>query len=127
VKTTKYKSNLEAKFNESFNLPYETATMSYWQAHTYTPDWTLGSNHYIETKGRWIPSDRAKLKRVMQQHSLVKIVMVFQNPDTPLNKGSKRTYGSWCEKNGITFFKAGSEPLAAYIADNALHTSAALQ
>lgn len=41
--------------------------------------------------------------------------MVFSNPDTPLTKGSKTTYGDFCLKLGVPYFKAGSDDLAAYI------------
>lgn len=52
------------------------------------------------------------------QHPFLKIVMVFSNPDMPVNKGSKTTYGDFCLKLGVPIFKASSEDLAAYIAQH---------
>lgn len=111
----KFKSGLERKFNEVYGLAYETAKLTYTQQHTYNPDWTLGPDHYIETKGRWEAADRSKIKRVLEEHPNVKVVMVFQDPTRKLSKVSKTSYAAWCDKQGITWFKFGSPDLDEYI------------
>jgi hypothetical protein len=119
VSTSKrYKSGLEKKFAQQFALPYEPARLSYVSTQHYCPDWQLARNHFIETKGRWESADRSKLQKVLSQHPGVQVVMVFSNPDQKLSKASKTTYGQWCEKNNIPFFKIGDPALAAYIAAN---------
>jgi hypothetical protein len=42
---------------------------------------------------------------VKQQHPELDIRFVFSNPKAKLYKGSKTTYGKWCEKNGFLYAK----------------------
>ncbi|MDC8773562.1 PDDEXK family nuclease [Roseateles albus] len=113
---TKFKSTLEEKFHQSFALPYEQSRFAYKVVHHYTPDWCLAPNHFIETKGRWESADRSKLKAVIAQNPHIKIVMVFQNSKTKLNKKSSTTYADWCDKHQITYFQFGTPELTQYIA-----------
>lgn len=112
---TKFKSGLEKKFSTDHNLEYEPTKFKYTLEHSYTPDWKLGENHYIETKGRWISSDRTKLLAVLQSNPELTIVMVFSNPNTKLSKKSKTSYSDWCNKHKIKWFKVGTEELKEYI------------
>lgn len=70
--------------------------------HKYTPDFVIDGVMY-ETKGyiRTV-AERQKYVYVAQQHPDKKLVMVFQNPNLPIRKGSKTTYKMWFEKNGIS-------------------------
>lgn len=117
MKTIKYKSGLESKFAKQYNLPYESASskLKYITSHTYNPDWVLANNLYLETKGRWIASDRSKLKSVLEQNPGVEVVMVFQNPSSKLNKNSKTSYSDWCTKHNVKWFKFGSQELTDFI------------
>jgi hypothetical protein len=72
---------------------------------TYTPDFVLDNGIIIETKGRFIPSDRSKHLRIREQHPDLDIRFVFSNPNARLYKGSKSTYASWCEKYGFKYAK----------------------
>lgn len=66
---------------------------------TYTPDFLLKSNGVIvETKGRFLPPDRAKHMLVKAQHPELDIRFVFSNPNAPLYKGSSTTLADWAEK-----------------------------
>lgn len=69
--------------------------------HTYTPDFVIDGVVY-ETKGyiRTL-AERKKYVLVQQQNPDKKVVMVFQNPNLPIRKGSKTTYRAWFEKNGL--------------------------
>ncbi|HLS52759.1 MAG TPA: hypothetical protein VK031_02220 [Tissierellaceae bacterium] len=69
--------------------------------HKYTPDFVIDGVMY-ETKG-YIRSvaERRKYVYVAEQNPDLKLVMVFQNPNLPIRKGSKTTYKTWFEKNGI--------------------------
>lgn len=69
--------------------------------HTYTPDFVIGSKFY-ETKGyiRTI-QERRKYVYIQKQNPDIELVMVFQNPDLPIRKGSKTTYKEWFSKRGI--------------------------
>lgn len=69
--------------------------------HKYTPDFVIDGVMY-ETKG-YIRSvaERRKYVYVAEQNPDLKLVMVFQNPNLPIRKGSKTTYKMWFEKNGV--------------------------
>jgi hypothetical protein len=74
--------------------------------HTYTPDFVLDNGIIIEAKGRFVGSERAKHLAVKKQHPELDIRFVFSNSGTRLSKGSKTTYGSWCQKHGFQYSDA---------------------
>jgi arginyl-tRNA synthetase len=87
---------------------YESVKLSFVQPskrRTYTPDFILdkldGSKLYIETKGRFIVSDRQKMLMVIEQHNTLDIRMLFSNAKAKISKTSHTTYADWCIKNGI--------------------------
>lgn len=69
--------------------------------HTYLPDIVIGNTVY-ELKGylRTI-QERQKYVYIKEQNPHINLVMVFQNPNLPIRKGSKTTYKTWFEKKGI--------------------------
>ena len=73
------------------------------KARTYTPDFRLANGVIIETKGRFIPSDRAKHLLIKEQHPELDIRFVFSNSNQRLSKASKQTYGGWCERHGFLY------------------------
>ena len=100
-RTAKYLRSLKVKFT------YEKMKIK-WQDlryRTYTPDFVLDNGIIIETKGRFIPSDRSKHLRIREQHPDLDIRFIFSNPNARLYKGSKSTYASWCEKYGFKYAK----------------------
>jgi hypothetical protein len=70
---------------------------------TYTPDFVLSNGIIIETKGRFISSDRTKHLFVKAQHPELDIRFVFSNPRAKLYKGAKSSYGDWCDKHGFQY------------------------
>lgn len=101
----RYRSKFEATFakdleDRSITYEYEKLTIPYLQEHTYTPDFKIGPM-IIETKGRFTSFDRAKHLRVKEQHPEYDIRFVFMNSSVKLYKGSKTTYGEWCDKHGF--------------------------
>ena len=70
---------------------------------TYTPDFRLSNGIYVETKGRFLPSDRAKHLLVREQHPDLDIRFVFSNSRQKLSKKSKTTYADWCYKHNFEF------------------------
>jgi len=70
---------------------------------TYTPDFVLDNGIVVETKGRFISSDRAKHLAVKSQHPEYDIRFVFTNSKAKLYKDSKTTYGMWCKKHGFQY------------------------
>jgi len=71
--------------------------------HQYTPDFVLDNGIIIETKGLFTNLDRQKHILVKRQHPHLDIRFVFSNSKQKLNKGSRTTYASWCEKNGFMY------------------------
>ena len=100
-----YRSGLEqdtAKFLKKRRIGFTYEEMKIkWidpKIKTYTPDFVLDNGIIIETKGRFISPDRAKHLAVRNQHPELDIRFVFTNSKSKLYKGSKTTYGMWCNK-----------------------------
>lgn len=84
---------------EGFKIPY-TRPISH---HTYNADFVLPNGIIVETKGLFEVDDRKKHLLLKEQHPDLDIRFVFSNSRSKLYKGSKTTYGDWCEKNGYRF------------------------
>jgi hypothetical protein len=100
-RTAKYLKKLKVKFT------YEKLKIR-WQDlryRTYTPDFVLANGIIVETKGRFITSDRQKHLMIKEQHPDLDIRFVFSNPNSKLYKGSKTTYAGWCDKHGFKWAK----------------------
>jgi hypothetical protein len=105
------RSGLEAdncKHLEDKGVPYEYEKHKIkWEDHqwrSYTPDFVLDSNGIIvETKGRFVAADRRKHLKVKEQYPKLDIRFVFTNSKTKINKGSKTSYGDWCERHGFQY------------------------
>jgi predicted nuclease of restriction endonuclease-like RecB superfamily len=110
-----FRSGLEEAVAEQLaeagvRFEYENMTLHYTQPEQkrkYTPDFVIdtksGKMIIVETKGRWFTADRQKMQRVIEQFPDLDIRMVFTRSKTPIRKGSKTTYGDWCQKLGIQF------------------------
>ena len=105
-----YRSGLEedtAKFlkQKGVKFTYEEFKIKWIdpKTKTYTPDIVLANGIIIETKGRFISTDRAKHLAVRDQYPELDIRFVFTNSRTKLYKGSKSTYGMWCDRHGFKY------------------------
>ena len=104
-----YRSGFEHKVSDQLkenkiNFGYETTVIDYIKPetkHTYTIDFTLPNGILVETKGRWVPEDRKKHLLIKKQHPELDIRMVFMSGKTKIRKGSKTTYGMFCDKHDI--------------------------
>lgn len=107
----KYRSGLEelnSKLLESFfiNPEYERYYLEYSvpeSKHRYTPDFVLPNGIIVETKGIWDSEDRKKHLLIKKQHPELDIRFVFSRSKSPIYKGSKTTYASFCESNGFKY------------------------
>lgn len=105
-KRNSYRSKFEqrlAKHLEYLGFKYEPFNISYTvpeSKHKYKPDFVRGKLIY-ELKGRWTQKDRVKMKLLVEQHPEYEIIMVFQNPNIKINKGSKTSYADYCNKHNI--------------------------
>ena len=77
----------------------------------YIPDFKIG-NLYLESKGRFLAGDRAKIRKVLEQNPGIRLKLLFMR-DQPIRKGSKTLYSDWCNKLGIDFAisPSGAVPL----------------
>ena len=105
-----YRSGLEDRVSKqlkslSVTVKYEEMKIKYAinEVRTYTPDFELPNGIIIETKGRFVVADRKKHLLIKKQHPDLDIRFVFSNSKAKINKGSKTTYGMWCDKHGFLY------------------------
>lgn len=106
-----YRSGLEEKLNTQLrdrNIDglYELHYLKYTvpaSEHKYTPDFILPNGIIIESKGVWDAEDRKKHLLIKSQHPDLDIRFVFSRSKSPIYKGSKTTYASFCEAHGIKY------------------------
>lgn len=104
-----FRSGLENDFIhelETYNIDpsYESRKFEYTipeSKHIYTPDFPVSPHIVIETKGRWVLEDRQKMLLVIEQYPDIDFRIVFYNANQKIKKGSKTSYGDWCDKHGI--------------------------
>lgn len=106
-----YRSGLEDSvaqqiLSKGLDVSYETpeSRITYQKkASTYTPDFVLPNGIIIETKGRFLASDRTKHLLIQKQHPEKDIRFVFSNSRQKLYKGAKSTYADWCTRYGFQY------------------------
>lgn len=105
-KSSKFRSKFEERLSrhlEHLGFKYEPIKIDYTvpeSKHKYTPDFVKGRLIY-ELKGRWTATDRKKMRLLVEQHPEYEIIMVFQNPNIKITKGSKTSYADYCNKYNI--------------------------
>ena len=105
-----YRSGLEDDISKDLKgrgvaFEYETLKIKWTllENKSYTPDFILPNGIIIESKGRFKVADRKKHLKIKEQHPDKDIRFVFTNSREKINKGSKTTYGMWCDKNGFKY------------------------
>lgn len=106
-----FKSGLEETIakqigDNGITVEYETEAIPYVMPatnHKYHPDFKLPNGIRIETKGRFVATDRKKQLLVKQQHPELDIRFVFTNSKSKISKNSKTTYADWCIKHGFKY------------------------
>tara|TARA_Y100001972_G_C7484750_1_gene246133 strand:- start:81 stop:533 length:453 start_codon:yes stop_codon:yes gene_type:complete len=106
-----YRSGLEDSIanylvEHSIKFKYEKVKIE-WEDlayRTYTPDFVLQNGIIIETKGRFIASDRRKHLCIKKQHPKLDIRFIFTNSKAKLRKGAKSSYAEWCIKYGFRYY-----------------------
>ena len=113
-----YRSGLE-KDTASFlrkhkvKFTYEELKIDWedFKVRKYTPDFQLENGIIIETKGRFMPADRAKHLSIKRQFGEdYDIRFLFSNPNAKLSKKSKTTYWQWCDKHNFKWSKGPEVP-----------------
>lgn len=105
-----YRSGLEGRISKQLKdldvpVKYEEMKIKYAinEVRTYTPDFELPNGIIIESKGRFVVADRKKHLLIKKQYPDLDIRFVFSNSRAKINKGSKTTYGMWCDKHGFKY------------------------
>lgn len=105
-----YRSGLEGRISKQLKdldvpVKYEEMKIKYAvnEVRTYTPDFELPNGIIIESKGRFVVADRKKHLLIKKQKPDLDIRFVFSNSRAKINKGSKTTYGMWCDKHGFLY------------------------
>lgn len=105
-----YRSGLEETIAKDLkeagiSFLYEDKKITYQvnQVRTYTPDFILPNGIIIETKGRFVVDDRMKHLMIREQYPHLDLRFVFSNSRNKIRKGSKTTYGDWCDKHGFQY------------------------
>jgi hypothetical protein len=80
---------------------YEAEKIPYTIEHDYYPDFKLPNGVFVEVKGLFDVEDRRKQLAVKVQHPDLDIRIVFVKANTPISRGSKSTYATWCDKHKI--------------------------
>ena len=84
---------------EVLRIPFEQPA----KARNYTPDFVLPNGIIVESKGIFSVADRQKHVWIKEQHPDLDIRFVFYNSRNKIRKGSRTTYGMWCDANGFLF------------------------
>ena len=85
---------------EGFTLPYTQPS----KPRKYTPDIAILHNGIvIESKGRFLTSDRQKHLLIQAQYPDLDLRFVFSRSLTRISKQSKTTYAKWCEDHGFKY------------------------
>ena len=104
-----FRSGLEYKIakqleEQGYTYEYEELRIKYQRKPSvYTPDFELHNGIIIEGKGKFVGSDRSKHLLIKEQHPELDIRFVFSNSKSKLYKGSKQTYGGWCDRHGFKY------------------------
>lgn len=117
-----YRSGLERNMARQLRLAgrdfrYEDVKIDYLKPAKkakYNPDFMLtkkdGSPLFIETKGRFLTTDRQKHLLIRQQRPELDIRIVFQNANAKIGKTSNTTYAKWATDKGFKWADKGIVP-----------------
>lgn len=104
----RFRSKAEISFalwliKEGINYEYEKHKFKYIpDPRVYMPDFYLTKyKFFIEVKGLFDKADRKKHLLIKKQHKKLDVRILFLNAKNKIYKGSKTTYGAWCDKHNI--------------------------
>tara|TARA_R100000656_G_scaffold48740_1_gene39407 strand:+ start:18 stop:380 length:363 start_codon:yes stop_codon:yes gene_type:complete len=110
----KFRSNFEAGFARTLSqqkvaFSYESVKIPFQpNVRMYNPDFYITDyDFYVETKGRLTQDDRTKHILIKEQNPEVDVRFIFMNANKKIYKGSKTTYGMWCDRHGFQWAERG--------------------
>jgi hypothetical protein len=77
----------------------------------YTPDFQLSQDVFLEAKGLFSKEDRDKTLHVLNQYPEIILCIAFYNADYKIYKGSKTTYGDWCNQYLIPYIDVRTDTI----------------
>jgi len=107
MKSHGFRSNFELNVaqqlvKKKIAYEYEKYPIQYIKECTYTPDFYLKKyGFFVEVKGQFTAPDRGKHLIIKKQQPELDIRFLFLNANSKLYKGSKTTYGRWCDRYEI--------------------------
>ena len=113
------RSRLEANIAQRLSemrvaFGYESERLTYIVKHVYLPDFQIksadGHTIHIEAKGFFSSEDRSKTLAILEQHPGIDLRFVFERATTKLNRGSKTSYGDWCDRHRLPWADGGEVP-----------------
>jgi hypothetical protein len=118
--TPEYRSDLERRVakqlrDAEISYIYEGAVLPYakdGKVRSYTPDFMVGPNIFIETKGWFVGGERdsQKLLLVQQQHPEIDLRLLFQREKHKMPGKEETTYAEWAEAHGFSWAGGGTVP-----------------
>ena len=109
-KVGKYRSGLEHSVScnlDELNCTYEYETINIkWEDcvhRSYTPDFILPNSIIIECKGFFGKEQRRRHLAIQKAYPHLDIRFVFTNSKSKIYKGSKTSYGGWCDEHGFKY------------------------
>lgn len=99
------KDNAKSLRKRKVKFTYEKHKIKWedFKVRTYTPDFILSNGIIVETKGRFVSTDRMKHRAIRKQYPHLDIRFVFSNPNAKLSKASNTTYAQWCKRYGFLY------------------------
>ena len=71
---------------------------------SYTPDFYLTKYEFhLELKGYLNVADRVKHILLKEQNPYLDVRFIFPDSNKKIYKGSKTTYGDWCDRHGFLY------------------------
>ncbi len=115
-KQNKFRSNFEVDLSNKLSemeqpWSYEQHQFKYVSNHTYTPDFCIAPDIFIEGKGLFDSADRRKMLEVTKQHPNQVFIMCFQNPNLKIQKNSKTRYRDWSDKHGFIWCESNERSI----------------
>lgn len=106
---SKFEAEIARRLKRSkIDFQYEPERFPYTQPakqRKYTPDFRIpAAGVYVESKGRLTKDDRDKLVWIKEAYPELHLIVLFQNAQNPIRKGSKTRYCDWADKVGIEWY-----------------------
>jgi hypothetical protein len=74
----------------------------------------LDGHTLLPIYSQFMSAHRKRLLLLLEENPDVELHLLFNNPNTPISKEVKKTYGEWAELNGFEFSKMSEHSRSKY-------------